>query len=241
MASALREDVAQWIAVVDRHDPRAQLVVRRVQRERQPDRLVDLVDEPPQAGKPPDAGDRRPPVRDPDVGQPPRSCEHLVEVQHRLAHPHEDRVVDRLETAEVERLVEDLGRGQIPPERHLAGCAERARQRAAGLRREAERAAPVAVAHEHGFDRVAVGGREQRLHGAVPRGALGLDGQGRERNRSGELVAERPRQVRHRLVAARPARRPVPHLAGAVGGLAAVAQRRLEERQVHAGHGSESL
>ena len=150
-------------------------------------------------------------------------------------------MVDRLEAAEVERLVEDLRRRQVATERHLAGRAERARQRAAGLRRETERTAPVAVAHQHSFDGVAVGGQEQRLHRAVTRGALGLDGESRERHRGGQLLAEGARQIGHRLVAAGTARRPVPHLAGAVHGLAALAQRRLEEREVHAGHGSGSL
>ena len=60
------------VALVHRHDPRPQLVVRRVEREREADRLVDLVDEALQAGQPADGGDRRAPVRDPEVRQPPR-------------------------------------------------------------------------------------------------------------------------------------------------------------------------
>ena len=55
--------------------------------------------------------------------------------------------------AEVERLVEDLRRGQVAPELHLPGGAERAGQRAARLRGEAERAPAVAVAHQHRLDR----------------------------------------------------------------------------------------
>ena len=47
-------------------------------------------------------------MRDADVGEPARGGEHVVEVQDRLAHAHEHDVVDRLEAAEVERLVEDL-------------------------------------------------------------------------------------------------------------------------------------
>ena len=57
-------------------------------------------------------------MRDAEVRQAPRGLEHRVEVQHRLAHAHEDEVVDRLDAAEVERLVEDLARGQVAAELH---------------------------------------------------------------------------------------------------------------------------
>ena len=87
----------------------AQARLGRVQREREPDRLLDLVHEPAQPGQPADGRDRRPPVRDPDVREAPRRFENSVEVHHRLAHPHEDAVVDRLDPAEVQNLVEDLG------------------------------------------------------------------------------------------------------------------------------------
>ena len=60
--------------------------------------------------------------------------------------------------AEVQDLVEDLRRAQVAPEAHRARGAERAGQRAARLRRHAHRAPPVAVAHQHGLDRPAVGG-----------------------------------------------------------------------------------
>ena len=52
------------------------------------------------------------------------SCSHaastLVEVHHRLAHAHEDDVVDGLDAAEVQRLVEDLAGGQVAAELHRA-------------------------------------------------------------------------------------------------------------------------
>ena len=230
---ALRDDLGEWVAVVHRHDPRPQLVVRRVEREREADRLRHLVDEALQAREPADRRDRRAAVRDPEVGQPPRRAEHLVEVEHRLAHPHEDGVVDLGRAPEVERLVEDLRRGEVPAERHRARRAERARERAAGLRREAERAAAVAVAHEHRLDRVAVGGAEERLDRAVLRLALGLDRERGEGHRGRELVAQRARQVRHRVVAGRAARRPLPDLARAERGLAALRAASFEEGQVH--------
>jgi len=50
-------------------------------------------------------------VRDPDVREALAGGEHVVEVHERLTHAHEDGVVHRLAAAEVERLVEDLGRG----------------------------------------------------------------------------------------------------------------------------------
>ena len=45
VAAALGEHLVERIAVVDRHQLAAERVGRRVQREREPDRLVDLVDE----------------------------------------------------------------------------------------------------------------------------------------------------------------------------------------------------
>ena len=127
----------------------------------------------------------------PSVGQPSRRREHLVEVEHRLAHAHEHGVVDGLDAPEVQRLVEDLRGGQVAPERHLPGRAERARQRTAGLRREAERAPPVAVAHQHRLDRMAVGRAEERLHRPVARLALRLDRERRERDLRLERIPQR--------------------------------------------------
>ena len=53
----------------------------------------------------------------PSVGQPLAGAEHGVEVHHRLAHAHEHAVVDGLDAAEVQRLVEDLRGGQVAAER----------------------------------------------------------------------------------------------------------------------------
>ena len=231
--AALGRDVRDRVPLVHRHDPRPQLVVRSVQREREPDRLVHLVDEPSQSRQPADRRDRRSPVRDAEIGQPPRRREHLVEVEHRLAHPHEHGMVDLREPPKVERLVEDLRRRQVAPERHRARRAERARQRAARLRGEAERAPTVAVAHEHGLDRMAVRRAEERLHRAVARLTLSFDRQRGKPHSLRELLAQRARQVRHRVVAGRAARGPLPDLPDAEGRLAALAQRLLEEGQVH--------
>ena len=74
--------------------------------------------------------------------------------------------------------------GQVAAEVHLAGGAERAGQRAARLRGEADRVAPVAVAHQHRLDRPLVVRAEQRLDRAVGGARFVLDGQRRERNAS---------------------------------------------------------
>ena len=47
-------------------------------------------------------------MRDAEVGQPPAGAEHVVEVEHRLAHAHEDGVREGPLPAEMERLVDDL-------------------------------------------------------------------------------------------------------------------------------------
>ena len=156
VATAFREHVRERIAVVDRHELGAFRRVGCMEREREPDRLVDLVDEAAQPGHPADGRDRRAAVGDPEVGKAACRREHLVDVEERLSHPHVHGVVRRLPPTEVQRLVEDLRGGQVATEAHRARRAERARERAARLRREAERAPSVAVAHEHGLDRMPV-------------------------------------------------------------------------------------
>ncbi len=164
-----------------------------MEREREPNRRLDIVDEPRQPGHPAHGGDRRAPGRDAEVGQARGCREDVVEVEHRLAHAHEDRVRDWLESTKVERLVEDLGRGEIPAKAHSPGRAERARERAAGLGGEAERATTVAVAHQHGLHRVAVVRAMQRLHRSVLRSPLGHDLDRRERHGLRERRPQRER------------------------------------------------
>ena len=177
VALAGGEHLGQRVAVVDRHQLRAQAVVGGVQGEGQADRhlaLGEAVD----PRHPADGRDRRAAVGDAEVGQPLAGGEHGVDVHRRLPHPHEDDVVDRFDAAEVERLVEDLVGAEVAAELHLAGGAEGAGQRAARLRGEADRAAPVAVAHQHRLDRPPVGGVEERLDGAVVGLRLGLEARG---------------------------------------------------------------
>ena len=87
-------------------------------------------------------------------------------------------------------------RGQVAAELHRAGGAERARQRAAGLRGDADRAAAVAVAHQHGLDGAAVVGVEQRLDRAVGRVRLVRELERGERDLGGEPLAQRGRAGR---------------------------------------------
>ena len=165
VAVALRENVRQGIAVVHRHQVRAQPRIGCVDREREPDRELDFVDESSQTRQPAHGGDRRTPVRDSDLRQAAGGCEHLIDVQEGFAHAHEDEMVHGLEPAEVQHLVEDLRRAQVAPEAHRPGRTERARERAARLRGDADRTTAVAVAHQ------------DRLHGMpVRRAKEGLDG-----------------------------------------------------------------
>ena len=100
------------------------------------------------------------------------------------------------------------------------GGAEGAGQRAARLRGEADRAPPVSIAHQHRLQRPPVGGGEQRLHRAVAARHLAAHLQARERHLPRELLAQRPRQVGHRLIPRRARGRPPPHLGGAEARLA---------------------
>src|SRR5207342_960274 len=95
--------------------------------------------------------------------------------------------------------------------------------------------AAVPVAHQHRLDRVAVCCAEERLDRPVLRHCLVLDRQSRERHLLGERVAQRPRQIRHLVVAGCPARRPFPHLAGAEGGLVECGEGLVEELEIHTG------
>ena len=170
---------------------------------------------------------------DPELGQPACGGDDCVEVQERLAHAHVHRVVHGLLAPEVQRLVEDLGLRQVASEAHRAGRAEGARQRAARLRGEAQRAASVAVAHEDGLDRMAVGRLEESLDRAVPRFLLGDELQRRERHGLLEPGPERFRKRRHRVVGLGPARGPLPDLPRAVGRLTQLGEGAFEEHEIH--------
>ena len=127
-------ELGERVAVVHGHELAPERVVRRVEREREPHRLLDLVDEAAQARKPAHRRNRRPAVGDAEVREAPRGREDGVQVEHRLAHAHEDGVVHVVRPPEVECLVEDLRGRQVAAEAHLARRAEGASQRTARLR-----------------------------------------------------------------------------------------------------------
>jgi hypothetical protein len=135
--------------------------------------------------------------------------------------------------AEVERLVEDLRRGEVATEPHLAGGAERASERAARLAREADRAPAVAVAHQDRFERAPVVGAQQHLLGAVAGPRLALEGEREERDLGGERGPETGRKVGHLVVRLRAPRHPLPDLESAKTGLAAIGEAAVEQLEVH--------
>ena len=82
---------------------------------------------------------------------------------------------------------------------HRAGRAEGALQRASGLRRDAERQ-PIVLGNGDGLDRLAVAQHEEELLRPVASTCCraAIDSRGRS-NAERELLAERLRQLRHRL------------------------------------------
>ena len=217
------EHVGERIAIVDRHQLRAQRVVGRVQRQRQADR-DPLGGQPLDTGNPADRRDRGVAGGDPEVGQLAAGLQHRVEVHHWLAHTHEHRVVHGTHAPEVQGLIEDLRGCQVAPEAHLPGRTEAAGQGAARLRGEAQRAPPVAVGHEHGLQRAAVAGAQQGLDRAVSRASLVLECQARERHRRGQRRAQRQWQIGHGIETGGAPRRPFPYLTVSVLGLAELLQ-----------------
>ena len=69
-----------------------------------------------------------------------RGLDDVLVVEERLAHPHEDDAADRPIGfgPDGQHLSDDLGSRQVAPEAERAGRAERARQRAPSLRRDAD-------------------------------------------------------------------------------------------------------
>src|SRR5581483_1339702 len=134
----------------------------------------------------------------------------------------------------MQRLIYDLRRREVSPEGHLARRTELTCQRAARLGGEAQRAASVAIAHEHRLHRMAVARAKERFDRAVAGLPLELNREGRERDAPLELDAQAARQIGHRGVAGGAARRPRPDLAAAEGRLAELCECGFEEPEVHA-------
>ena len=171
VALARGEHRVERILPVERHETVAQLVGRRVQAHRQVE-LQRLRGEPVDARHHADRGhgDASRREREPlGVVEQAAGAQGLVVVVERLAHAHEDDVghaaVVRLvaeHAGEVEDLVDDLLRGEVPAQPQAAGRAERAAHGAADLGGDTDGGA-AGHQHQDGLDRVAVGGLEQRL------------------------------------------------------------------------------
>ena len=120
---------------------------------------------------------------------------------------------------------------RLRPKRIWPGRAERAGERAARLRRDADRAAAVAVAHQHRLHRMAVVRAEERLHRAVVRLSPRSTSSSVE---NGTARSSRPRSESGRfvicVVAGGPAGSPLPHLAGPVRRLSVLSQVQLQQR-----------
>jgi len=104
------------------------------------------------------------------VGQHPQRLHRRFVIVERFAHTHEDDV--ELSIAQVQGagehayLTGDLASAQVSNEPHFAREAERARHRAADLRREAERHRRR-IGNENRFDLPFVGELKQKLLGPV--------------------------------------------------------------------------
>mmetsp|Transcript_21677 Transcript_21677/g.84466 ORF Transcript_21677/g.84466 Transcript_21677/m.84466 type:complete len:526 (+) Transcript_21677:1337-2914(+) len=129
----------------------------------------------------------------------------LVVVLQRLAHAHHHDVRDHpfvgvLALAQgmlgEPQLGHDFGGRQVAAEALVAGRAEAAAHRTAGLAGHAQRAA-VVFGDEYGFDRIARADIEQPLDRAVGRDMLGDDIQRADDGTAGELLAQRLGEVGH--------------------------------------------
>ena len=187
-------------------------VCGRVQREREPDRLRRPRRR--SGGSPgsqPTVEIVVPAVRDAELRQPPRRAEHVVEVEHRLAHAHEDRVVDGLDRggsgAPGRGSRRRSGCGRTPSGRsrrtcRSAGSRTARRGRATGARRGSASAPPRPDGRRRcgrASSRVPSRASRSVSTASVEKGTL-----------AASSLAQRARQVRHRVVPGRAARRPTP-------------------------------
>src|SRR5690606_38054782 len=201
VAPAGVQELRDRMDAIDRHEPIAQLVGRRMQRHGERRVAVDreLQDLRHQARR----ADRDAPPRKPEreiVEQELRDRDDVAIVRERLAHAHEDHVRD-LEGSDLaprERdLADDLGDRKVTVEALPPGRAERAIERAAGLRGDAERAA-VRLGNENGLDRLPRADVEQPLARAVRRALLADHPRRRELGDLREPLAELQAEIGHR-------------------------------------------
>ena len=193
------DHVGQRVFLFDRHQLMPQLGRRRMQRQGEPE-LLGALSELGEARQDPDGGHGDVPGSDAEPVRMVEDCErrvHGVPVEERLAHSHEDDVGGHragVAQDQLAYLTGDLARPQVAPETHPTRGTEHAPQRAPDLRRDAQRAA-LSLGDQHRLDGLAVGELPEELLGPVAR-QLGRDERkATERERLGELAAQRRRQV----------------------------------------------
>ncbi len=142
-----REEILERVFPVDGHHAVADLVRRGVKADGESDRrrlfgeARELVDHSRRRHGDTARRDRERPV----IGQDSEGLQYRLGVQERLTHTHEDDVASggrlRERVPRQEKLTENLPRGQVPLEADGSREAKTALERAAHLRREAERVA----------------------------------------------------------------------------------------------------
>ena len=147
--------------------------------------------------------------------------EHVVQVVRRLAHAHEDDLLDRALPPRQHHLRQDLHAGDLADQAALAGHAESTADRAADLGGNTE---PVAR-QQHAFHHLPVGQVDQQAR-AVVAGMFGTDARQavQLRGQGGQRLAQRQRQI---VVEAPPPRVAVERLAGQPGAHDPAAMSRL--------------
>ena len=183
-----RDELGEWIRLVDRHDLLAHGIGRAVQRNRQPESEVFF-------GEPDDlryesaGGDRnaaRPKTQTPVGVEDGEGADQLVVVGQRLAHAHDDDVVERgqlhagarragvLAVAHLQQLRDDLTGVEIALEAGESARTENASHRATHLRGDANGFPGMLHAHtflrhpdDHGFDQGSVAEFQQEFVGDV--------------------------------------------------------------------------
>jgi hypothetical protein len=142
---------------------RAQLGVRRVQRQRQR-RLDAALRQPLEHARVADRREHQVLVADAALrAEQLDGLEHVVEVVRRLAHAHEHDLLHGAPRARQRHLRDDLGAADLAQQAVAAGHAEHAADRAADLRRHAQ----AVARQQHALHRLAVGELDEQARRAV--------------------------------------------------------------------------
>src|SRR5438105_3258648 len=132
----------------------------------------------------------------------------------------------------VPERADDLAHRKVAVESLLAGRAERAVERATGLRRYAKRS-PIVFGDIHGFDRIRAADIEEPLARAVARYSVAHDCRHANLRIAGECITRHPGEIGHRVDAVREtAVDPAQRLPRAERLLAAFGEERSERRRI---------